>query len=68
MTENTPHADADDPSDESGLFPHHPHHRRTEERLAKLERRAELTMLVVIVGFGLAVIFGLLTATGHVQW
>lgn len=63
-----PHSSDEDPSEESGLFPHHHHQRRTEERLAKLERRAEITMLVVIVGFGLAVVFGLLTATGHVQW
>lgn len=51
-----------------GLFQEHPHHRRVEERLARLERRGEVLMLIVIFAFGAAMAVGLFAATGHVTW
>lgn len=51
-----------------GLIPDHAHHRRVEERLAKLERRSELVMLVVIFVVGAAMAIGLAAASGHVTW
>ena len=54
--------------DSGGLFVEHPHHARTEERLAKLERRAEMMMLVVIIAFVVAIGIGLVTYNTHVAW
>ena len=54
--------------DDSGLFAHHPHHARTEERLAKLERRSEMMMLAVIIAFVVAIGIALVTYNTHVAW
>lgn len=67
MSDVTPPSGSDQPID-PGLFPETPHHRRTEERLAKLERRSEVVMLIVIFAFGAAMAIGLFAATGHVTW
>jgi hypothetical protein len=69
MTDITPQA-ASKPDDEGdgGLFVHHPHHARTEERLAKLERRSEMMMLAVIIAFVVAIGIALVTYNTHVAW
>jgi hypothetical protein len=70
MTDVTPPPPASKPDDDAatGLFVQHPHHARTEERLAKLERRSELMMLAVIIGFVVAIGIGLVTYNTHVAW
>jgi hypothetical protein len=69
MTDQTTPPTVDAPSSEGpGLFVEHPHHARTEERLAKLERRGDMLMLGVIIAFVLAIGIGLLTYSTHVPW
>ena len=71
MTDETatpPPAAETPPSEAPGLFVEHPHHARTEERLAKLERRGDMLMLGVIIAFVLAIGIGLLTYSTHVNW
>lgn len=58
-------------SDEPHLFPeHHPHHQRVEERLEKLEGRADLLMLAIIVVFVVIAGVGMILAVSHahIRW
>jgi hypothetical protein len=68
MSDPTPTSGQDTPIDPVGLFPDHAHHRRVEERLARLERRSEIVMLIVIFVVGAAMALGLAAASGHVTW
>ncbi|HEY2178693.1 MAG TPA: hypothetical protein VGH15_08945 [Caulobacteraceae bacterium] len=72
MTDPTTPAAVHIPPSESetggGLFVEHPHHARTEERLAKLERRSEMMMLAVIIAFVVAIGIALLMYNTHVAW
>ncbi|HEV2363041.1 MAG TPA: hypothetical protein VGS12_02470 [Caulobacteraceae bacterium] len=47
------------------LFSEHAHHLRVEERLSRVERRADVLMLIIIFGLGAAMAVGLLVASGH---
>jgi hypothetical protein len=57
-----------EPPESGGLFVEHPHHARTEERLAKLEKRSEMMMLAVMIAFVVAIGIALVTYNTHVAW
>jgi hypothetical protein len=46
----------------------HGHHHTRKHRLQKFEGMADLATLGVIVALGLAMVIGLVTASGHVTW